>query len=167
MRRIVKLIIIINILVQFSYAQTVKTVVEFNAVVDSIQQRLDVAEKEFDSLIGKPFSELVTLLEKCDIKIYQVSVSQEDRFIPHKLALGITLWLTSQEHRDFAFRNNVWGPTIFVLFTDGKPSEESLRVTRESGFTKEMEEFFADAEMKYLFINSPEKQRRRVLENQK
>ena len=92
MERIVKLITILSLFVQVCHAQKIETEEEYKVAYDSIVSRLTLAQKEAGSCVGKPFPELVKLLDKYGMKIIRVSVTDYDsqKLYPQHV-FGITL----------------------------------------------------------------------------
>jgi hypothetical protein len=172
MNKIIKIIIILSLFAHFCKAQTVnsldecnknelngnvttviKTVEEYEVFFKAIVLRIKLAEKDTSNWIGIPVSELVKRLDKYDLKIVQVSFPYYDRekLYPQHV-YGIYLQFTTYETSVFTHIHKLTEPAIGILFTESKSYEKALSLFREHKgyFTKEVEEFYSDAIIKYI-----------------
>jgi len=153
MKQIVKLTIILSLLVQVCHAQKVETEEAYKAYNDSIISLLKIAEKDTNSYVGKPFSELVKHFEQCGVKItlgWFSNYDHEKVFPQH--VYGITLKFISNEIGELAWKYDLLTPEVYIDFEESKPYEKALSLFKEydGNFTKEVEAFYSDAVIKSI-----------------
>ena len=154
MKHIIKLIIILSLFVQVCHAQKIETEEEYKVVYDSLVSRLKLAEKDTSSCTGKPFSELVKLLDKYGMKIIRVNVTNYDRYkLYPQHAFGITLSFLTWEDIGFMRIHKLMEPEIIIEFNESKPYEKALSLEQKytgGRFEEEVEAFYSDAVIKSI-----------------
>ena len=159
MKRILNLIVILGLFSQVCNAQQIETEEEYKVFYDSIVSLLKIAEKDSSSCIGKPFSELVKHLDKCEVKIVRVMLSYYDhqKLYPQYL-WGISLMFTTYENSTFARVNYLREPSITVYFDGSKPYEKAFNLSKKykGYFKEEVEEFYSDAVVKSISFSLPD-----------
>jgi len=175
MKPTLKLIIILSLCVQFCNAQTVRpvrtshtaqatetvkavrTLEEHKVVFDDAVSSLKRAKIDTSRFTGKPVSELVKYLNQRDIKITQ-TVIYNDNKVYNEHTIGIYLTFIIYENNDFVLSPDLTQPYISIYFKDGKPYEKAISLFRENKgkFTKEVEEFYSDAIIKWISVFIPD-----------
>lgn len=150
MKRIIKLIIILSALTQICNAQKVETVKEYQVFYDRIVPHLKLAEKKSDGCVGKPFSEFVKLLNKQDVKIIRVGQEYDSRRLYPKDIFGLILYFTTWEDSGFAEAHDLYDPMVIIYFTESKPYEEGLSLTKKYKAYFTEEEFYSDVVIKSI-----------------
>ena len=164
MKHIIKFTIILSLFAQLSHAQKVMTEEEYKVLNDSIVSLLQITEKNADSYVGKPFSELVKYFNKCGVKITLITIAghyDSEKVFPQHV-YGLTLKFVSKEIDDLVWIYKLNSPRIYVDFEGSKPYKEAFSlfkqeddgyaqsVTLFGDFTKEAEAFFSDAVIKSI-----------------
>jgi hypothetical protein len=159
MKHIIKLIIVLSLSAAACNAQKVKNFSEYKRVFDRIEIRFKLAEKDTSIYVGKPFSDFVKHLKKCNLKITELSFWNYDshKVYPQHL-YAIRLKFLTDEEDDFAFFNKLSQPYIIITFEESKPYEKAMSLFREfkGNFTKEVEEFYSDALIKSIYFHYPD-----------
>jgi hypothetical protein len=112
------------VLVQICSAQRVETVEEYKILYDSIVSCLKSVEREADTCIGKPLSDLVKQLDEHGLKIIQTWIHYESNLLYPKDIFGLDLRFMSRGNNDFAHINWLWDPFIAISFDSPKSYEK-------------------------------------------
>jgi len=159
MKKIIKIIIALCIISQVCHAQIEITEHEYKVLNDSIITLLNISQKNANSYVGRPFSELVKHFDKCGLKINLVLLSEYDyqKVFPQHV-YGISVKFISNEINNFVWIHELITPTVYVNFEGSKPYEKALSLRKEykGTFSKEVEDFYSDAvikSIKFAFID--------------
>ncbi|MDR2148659.1 MAG: hypothetical protein LBE91_19635 [Tannerella sp.] len=164
MKQIVKLTIILSLFAQVCHAQNVETEEEYRAYNDSIISLLKTVRKDSNNYVGKPFSELVKLFDKCGVKITELIIGETDNHYLNRQLYSVRLKFNSEEINDLAWRYTLRTPTVHIYFRGSKPYyeavslfdkyKEEIGVTFTEGgpFTEEVEAFYSDAVIKSVIF---------------
>jgi hypothetical protein len=161
MIRIIKLTLILSLFVQINYAQTqqatVKTIEEWNVLLDSITTRLKIAETGTALYIGKPLSELASFLKENGIEVTQIVVfpNHDDSEVT-----GVALWFTTLKNTEFALDHRLAQRSVRVSFERSKSFEEALALSRkyQGQYIGGLKDYFSDLIIRDIYIWIPNRE---------